>query len=179
MVLEFGEKVVEVIEDGKIVKVNESYALREGLPIIRRKIMEGSAKALIDKEEERFGYDYLRKPLNWREKQEVKGLISNFHWSIIRRRREMGLNRKQVAEKIGVDEEKIKALENGIVPRGDMGLINRVEEFFNISLRKSTEGFGQSMRKLVEDSQKEEKKIDDKENEKKDFFGDDIVLLED
>jgi len=91
----------------------------------------------------------------------------------------MGLNRKQVAEKIGVSEEKIKALENGIVPRGDMGLINRVEEFFSVSLRRSMEGFEQSMRKLVEDSQKKEKKTEGRVSEKKDFLGDDIILLED
>ena len=76
MVLEFEENLVEVIEDGKIVKVHESYALREGLPIIRRKMIESSFKTSIDKEE-RFDFDYLRKPLNWREKQEVKGLINN------------------------------------------------------------------------------------------------------
>jgi ribosome-binding protein aMBF1 (putative translation factor) len=155
--MEIGE--VEAIEEGKIVKVTEDYAVREGLPIIRRQnfheisnLGEGEKKRL---EIEKLGFDELRKPLNWREKQKVRGLVDNFHWHISRRRREMGLNRGQVAEKVGESEEVIKAMENGIIPNEDIGLISKMEDFLGISLRKGADEFIQNMRALIENAQKE------------------------
>jgi len=182
---------VEAIEEGKIVRVSEDYALREGLPIIRKQsfgLFSNDREEFEKKraEVERISFDDLRKPLNWREKQELRGLVHNFHWHISRRRREMNLNRSQVAEKIGESEETIKALENGILPKGDLGLINKMEELLGISLRKGADEFSQNMRMLIENAQAEKEKrqsveiFESSDNDgKENFSGDEIVLDED
>ena len=93
------QDIVEAIEEGKIVRVSESYAKREGLPILRKsrlipaqeKVISQEAKKTIQKEfrDERSKrlLDYLRKPVDWKEKQVILELIPNFNWEIAKARR--------------------------------------------------------------------------------------------
>tara|TARA_Y100000310_G_C20700547_1_gene829428 strand:+ start:4595 stop:5161 length:567 start_codon:yes stop_codon:yes gene_type:complete len=175
---------VEAIADGKIVKVSEEYAKLEGLPILRRpalsfdrKETEQSAKQR-EQEKEKVGLEDLRKELNWSRNEVVKTLIDNFHWLILKRRRELGLTRRQFSVGSGVKESDLKMMENGKVPRDDFVLINRVEEFLGVNLRKTGEQFGE-MRKLVEgkgEDRKEKRKIEKELSDS--LVGDDIDLME-
>lgn len=178
---------VEAIEEGKIVHVSEDYALREGLPIIRRRNMgigfseESEKENKKDKSEEyrgRLTFDDFRRPLKKKENKILKDLINNFHWHISKRRREMNLNRKQFAQGIGESEETVKALENGILPKEDFIFINKVQDFLGINLRKDRADFGKSMRSLVDEqmpSGKEKKSSNEMEIG---LFGDEIRVIE-
>ena len=155
------EKIVDAIEEGKIVRVSEAYAIREGLPILRKKTAgflpeQGKKK---EEEEARLMMDDYRKPLKWGENKVVKDLVINFNWYVSRERRKRNLSRKQLAEAIGEQEKAITMIENGILPRDDFVLVNKIEEKFGISLRKNKD-FSQEMRKLVEEpAEKEEKEM--------------------
>jgi len=146
------EKIVEAIEDGKIVKVTEDYAKREGLLILRRAQempQQGFSEKMryrkpeefdIKKEKDRkmiVGMDDLRKPLRYREGDITKELIENFHWKISQKRRERGLTRKQVALAIGESENDIKIIENGVLPMNNFVLVSKLESYFGINLRKN------------------------------------------
>jgi len=153
--MESDNKMVEAIEEGKIVKVDESYAIREGLPIIRKpqyRIGNQSNEGAQSKGLERpsLSLKSFRKPLDWQKNKVVKELVPNFHWEILKRRRVMNVGRRQFASAIGESEECIKLLENGILERDDFILINKVQNYLGINLRKDGVSFGQEMRKLIE-----------------------------
>ena len=140
------QDIVEAIEEGKIVRVSESYAKREGLPILRKsrltpsqeKVISQEAKKSIQKEfrdeRSRRLLDYLRKPTDWKEKQVISELVPNFSWEIARARRTKGLTRKHLGKLVGADEDSIKLLENGLLPSPDFILINKIQNIFNSSV---------------------------------------------
>src|SRR3989344_831404 len=79
------ETYVEAIEEGKIVRVSEKYAKREGLLILRKASIETERKNQAKKIEDldkRIGFEELRKPLKWKENKVIKELVENFHWQI-------------------------------------------------------------------------------------------------
>lgn len=189
--------MVDALEEGKIMRVSEGYAKKEGLTILRRhepknylerekqsqpiqKIgIEGRAykKSLLSFEE-------LRKPLDWRKNQVVQELVEDFHWVIGKARRERNLTRKQFANLIHEHEETIKKLENGIVPTNDFILINKVQDYLHINLRKDKQNFSESARlqltlknqeKELAEKKQELKEVDVKVDEK--FSGDDIDII--
>lgn len=151
-------KFVDAIEEGKIVKVPEDYALREGLPILRKpKIvsLEHSKKEEVKrtgferKEKEAYNLDRFRKPL--RQKNDVvASLRDNFQWQVSAKRRQLNLSRKQVAAAIGVKENDVKMIENGLLPQDDYVLVNKIQNYFGINLRKDGKDFTTPMREVVE-----------------------------
>jgi len=64
------------------------------------------------------------------------GMIDNFHWVIMRARRAKKLNQKQFAEAIEESEEAIKIAEEGILPKNDFVLVNKIENYLGIVLRE-------------------------------------------
>jgi len=64
-------------------------------------------------------------------------LIENFHWNVMRARRLAKLTTKELAERMKEDENSIKMLEEGKIPRGVEPLIKKLEQFFNIQLVKA------------------------------------------
>ena len=152
------EDFVEAIEDGKIVRVSKEYALKEGLLILRRPkidLAEGQPKIKKrDPDEGRLSFDDYRRPLKNPKNRVIADLVENFHWEVSRARRAKNMNRKQLAKEIGVNETEVKLLENGILEKDDFVLINKVQEYFGINLRKDKKDFNQEMRKLVEEQQK-------------------------
>ncbi|MEM4270996.1 MAG: hypothetical protein QXO70_02780 [Candidatus Pacearchaeota archaeon] len=143
------ERIVEAIEGGRIVRVTEDYAKREGLLILRANPIipsfsekmgyKKSGEIDLKKEKDRkmiAGMDDLRRPLRSKEGDVTKELIENFHWKIAQRRREKGLTRKQVALAIGESENDIKIIENGILPTNNFVLVSKLENYFGINLRK-------------------------------------------
>jgi len=145
--LEFGirneEEFVDAIETGKIVKVSEEYAKREGLLILRKqiKIPEKTSEQKKDDEVRTnkgfIGMEDLRKPLNSEKSELLSELIENFHWAIVQKRKAKGLSRKKVAEAIGEDELSVKMIENGVMPSDNFILINKLESLYGTTFRKN------------------------------------------
>lgn len=129
-------KIVDAIEDGRIVRVTEEYAKREGLFILQKNpeqsfLPSQSQKA---KRPEPAPFEPYRRSL--RKNNVASSLKDNFHWIISARRKEKRLTRKQLAEALSENEYYLKVLENGIVPSDDFILISKVEKFLGINLRK-------------------------------------------
>lgn len=176
------KRYVEALEDGKIVRVSEDYAKREGLFILRKDVVEkkeeepqptfrlGSQRKK-PKEESKLLFDDFRKPLNWRKHQVISELIDNFHWEILKARKARGETRKQTAQAVGVSENDIKMLENGLLPSNDFVLINKVQNYFGINLRKDKKDFSNEARRLV--------KYDDKKAGMAGKSGDESILGKD
>jgi ribosome-binding protein aMBF1 (putative translation factor) len=62
-------------------------------------------------------------------------LVNNFHWIIMRARRNRKLTQKQLADLLGEPEAAIKLAEEGILP-GDNKILNKIENFLKIDLSK-------------------------------------------
>lgn len=175
-------KLVEAIEEGKIVNVPEEYAIRERLPILRKPQIEviGKSKEAgknIDAKDLRgvdrkeiFGLNF-RKP--WRKRNDViEALIDNFHWVIAAKRRQLGMTRKKLADAIGASELEVKMIENGVLPSDDFVLISKIQNYLGINLRKDAQDFGKSLMQRAVESRASGMSIS-KEGEKKraEYFG--------
>jgi ribosome-binding protein aMBF1 (putative translation factor) len=195
------ERLVDAIEEGKIVSVSEDYAKREGLTILRKhepknflerekqSQSEISPKTRIEGRSYKKGilsFEELRKPLDWRKNQIVQELAEDFHWIITKARRERNMTRKQLANAIHESEDTVKKLENGIMPVNDFVLVNKIQDFLNINLRKDGQNFNQSARMQLESERKIKEKLEIiEENEDinqiddKSFTGSDIEIVDD
>jgi len=135
--------VVDAIEDGRIVRVSEDYAKREGLLILRKPMEEvkqtisGRREDAVRKNKGFIGMEDLRKPLSTKNNEILKELIDNFHWTLVQKRKGRLLTRKKVADALGESEINIKMIENGVLPANNFILINKLESYYGISLRKN------------------------------------------
>ena len=160
--MEKESKFVDAIEEGKIVKVSEFYAKREGLPILRKSTTIQTQSVPLRARPEREAqprsrsdlYDYLKKPADWKEKQVLSELVENFHWRIRMERRKKGVTKKQLAQMIGEKEEVIRTIEYGRLPTKDFVLINKIQKALGINLRKDGKTFDTSVKKLLDENPK-------------------------
>jgi transcriptional regulator with XRE-family HTH domain len=65
-------------------------------------------------------------------------LIPNFHWTIQQIRRTRRITREQLAKGIGESEATIRMVEQGILPNGDYKIINKIETYLKVNLRKGS-----------------------------------------
>jgi len=156
--MDYGQKdLVEAIEDGRIVKVPESYAKREGLLILKKsplQVQKQQPPSYLTERKEHSDRtkpltDYIRSRPDWREKQVLSELIDNFNWQIRYNRRRLGLTRKQLARMINVPEEELQILESGRLPSNDFILINKVQKVLGVNLRKDGKQFDISAEELM------------------------------
>ncbi len=182
-------EIVEAIEDGRLVRVSEEYAKKEGLFILKRPMIQSYQQrsaistpkiSYQDKLEMEYGrrrksvldLDRYRRPLNAKKEGVYFDLIDNFHWEIQKARKIRGLSRKQISSTLGESEEDIKMIENGVLPRGNYVLLNKMEKHFGLKLRRGDVDFNKSMRDYVEkpvvnvDIPKEEIKKEEKKEDK-------------
>lgn len=158
---------VDAIEEGKIITVDEEYAKREGLFILKR-YMESKPVEQVPSWKKRFVdekrpvFDDYRKPLRTTTDPLLKELKDNFHWDLLEKRKIKNLTRKQVAQSLGVAEVDIKMVENGVLPTRDLVLINKLEKFYGINLRKGSINYQDSFR---------DKALEGKEPRKTDYSG--------
>jgi len=121
-----------------------------------RRISEGLAKArdpkvlerkreLERKEEEKRLQDLTLKDIvnrNYEKKiNKVStaprvNLIDNFHWIIMRARRSRQLSHAQLAKEISESEMAIKMAEQGKMPEDDKILVNKLERYLGIRIKK-------------------------------------------
>ncbi len=139
------DAIVDAIEEGKIVRVSEEYARREGLLILRKNphIPQQELSPKDKKEEEArknkgfIGMDDLRKPLKSQRTEVMNEMVENFHWILIQRRKAKGITRKKLADEVGESETNIKMIENGVLPMNNFILVNKLESYYGVSLRKN------------------------------------------
>jgi len=108
-------------------------------------------KKQIEEQKKREDIDLKKKELelaqimekNAREKsisiKQKDELIENFHWEIMRQRRKRGISQKQLGEEIGESEVSIKMAERAILPKDYFNLIEKLENYFKIPLKKKSQ----------------------------------------
>lgn len=174
------ERLVVAIEDGRIVRVSEDYARREGLTILRRPSYaqdKSTSEAEKKKNMQEFRphiLDTLKKPVGWKEKQVLSELVDNFHWLIKTERKKRNLSRSQLAKIIEEPEDVIKILEFGKLPSNDFVILNKVQKTLNINLRKDGRDFSRSIKDMIEENKKTNKSLP---AEKDGLLGGDIEIV--
>lgn len=199
------DRFVEVIYEGKIMRVPETFAKEEGLPVIKKariyevkervaEISERKAKE-IELENKKKILDNFKKPSDWKANQVAIELKENFNWLVSRARKNQGLTRKQLSTMISEPESHIKALEYGTIPTKDFILINKIQTALNINLRKDGKSFSDPLRAPIEIPQEKEKpkyhlpkdynKIIEEKNkpqqskDRNEILGSDITIIDD
>jgi ribosome-binding protein aMBF1 (putative translation factor) len=180
------DEFVEAIKEGEIIRVPESVAIEEDLFILRRVLQPASGPVEVERKPDAVGKilrldEWKKGKFNKGNNNVVKDLVDNFHWEIARMRRVKGISRKQLADKVGVDEEEIKMIELGELPRDDFVLINRIEEFLGISLRREKQAKGvtlSDLQKMNEDKVKEEIEKTHKNELSGGVKGDEIEIID-
>jgi len=66
--------------------------------------------------------------------EEVEGLISKFHWIVMRRRRQKKMTQKELADAILEPVSAIEYLEKGVLPKEHVKFIRKVERVLDIRL---------------------------------------------
>lgn len=153
-----GEKVriFDAIHELRIINLCERCSIIENIPIIRKPNSEQLKESEIIRVSERmknlsgirdekkqetfFKRDRLKEleknPDLEKPEKENLNLINHFYWEIMKNRRRRGLSQKQLAESIGESEMAIKMIENSKFPENAKRIINKLEQFFQINLRK-------------------------------------------
>jgi ribosome-binding protein aMBF1 (putative translation factor) len=128
-----------------------SKSVRDRLSEMNNKIKpslhkEVSLRTLIDK-------DY-----NSKRAQAPADLIPNFHWAIQRIRRNRKITREEFAKGIGESEKTVRMIEQGYFPDSSYKIVNKIESYLGLSLRRSGSPFSaESSKKFVLDESLNEK----------------------
>ena len=184
-----GERIVEALRDGEIVRVSEREARSDELFILRsveelvehpnlvQKSMPApppSLRSMEQKKEKRYTTPMTPNIETWKNKfvdykknNVAKELVQNFQWEVVKARKAKNLSRRQLAVAIGTSEEEIKVIEFGNLPRDDFVLVTKLENYLGISLRKSKKSDVSNLPVFGE-----------KEGSNKSVAGSDIELIE-
>lgn len=142
-----------------IIKLCENCSKREEFPIIKKPTIEQLKEAekkpkyfeLINPEKrQEYKKELVRAiPIGITEKSynaplpqqknPKTNLVDNFHWIIMIARRKRKLTQQQLAKEIGESEIVIKMAERGILPEENSTLINKLESFLGIKIRKEAD----------------------------------------
>ena len=150
-------RLFDSIFNGRISKICERCSIIENIPLIKKP----NAFQLKESEKNLRVYDRLRQikgivkqkapdsffredqlkklesnPLYELPEKEKLSLIEHFHWEIMKNRRRKGLSQRQLAELIGESEMLIQMIEKENLPENPEVLIRKLEQFFQIKLRK-------------------------------------------
>ncbi|VVB84053.1 Helix-turn-helix [uncultured archaeon] len=175
-------KLYHAVSDRGIVKICGDCNRRENLPIMKQptdeQILESKSpgsKSVRDRLKSMQRNTFFGKEPTLREMvdrnlksrmvQPPSDLVTNFHWTIQQIRRTRKITREQFAKGIGESEATVRMIEQGLIPNGDYKIINKIEAYLGISLRKSEKsGFpsAEPQRKFTLDNSlisKEEKEM--------------------
>ncbi|MDD5012288.1 MAG: hypothetical protein PHQ66_01420 [Candidatus Nanoarchaeia archaeon] len=175
-----GERVRlhDAISNKGIVKVCSDCANIEKIPIINkptenqikeaqrhrtvheRLVGVGLGKKLTTSHETTLR-DLVDQKFKNRGVQSHPDLIENFHWKIQQVRRAKRITREEFIRGIGESDATVKMVEQGFLPSNDYKIINKIEGFLGINLRKAgTSGFPDTSKYSLDSSMnKEEKKL--------------------
>jgi ribosome-binding protein aMBF1 (putative translation factor) len=153
-----GEKarLYDAISNRGLIKICADCASREDIPIVKHPTEEQitesktpGSKSVRDRLKNMQKHDFfigkeptLRDLVDKKFKtntfQTPSDLIPNFHWTIQQIRRVRKITREQFAKGIGESEATIRMVEEGILPNGDYKIINKIESYLGITLRKAS-----------------------------------------
>jgi ribosome-binding protein aMBF1 (putative translation factor) len=138
------EKICErcsIIENTPIIKKPDTEQLKDSEQLTVYKRMKQMTGFSDDKKKESFFVGDKLKELDSKPELELPeknklNLIEHFHWEIMKNRRRKGLSQKQLAENLGESEMVITMIEKAKLPENAENLITKLEQFFQIRLRK-------------------------------------------
>jgi ribosome-binding protein aMBF1 (putative translation factor) len=206
-------RLYDAIYDGKMSAICERCSIIENIPIIKkpnaaqlreaekgeevyRRMKRLSGLTNEEKKDTFFIEDRL-KELDLKPELELPeinklNLIEHFHWDIMRNRRKKGLTQERLAQALAEPLEFIQMLEKAKLPENAEILIKKIEQFFQINLRKITERDklmkvkkspillnekGKELQIIPEDIFEEKDKIEDGEIEILEYGTEDIEKL--
>ena len=170
----------DAISNRGVVKICADCARREDIPIIKRpsdeQILESKtpgSKSIRDrlKGMQRNSFitgkeptlrDLVDRKIKTNTFQTPSDLVPNFHWTIQQIRRARRITREEFAKAIGESEGAVRLLEQGIIPNGDYKIINKIESYLKVNLRKGSSEVSSQPRRfsldnsLIEKERKEE-----------------------
>jgi ribosome-binding protein aMBF1 (putative translation factor) len=174
-------RLFDAIYEGRMNSICERCSIIENIPIIKKP----DASQLKESEQSTGVYDRMKRlsgikdekqeEIYFREdklnelenKPELElpqkkqlNLIDYFHWEIMKNRRRKGLSQEKLAEVLGESPIVIEMIEKGKLPENAETLINKLEQFFQIKLRKITE-----TEKFLEQQEKGPILLDEQGNE--------------
>lgn len=158
-------RLLDAIYETQIMKICEECALIEDIPIIRRpttiqlreshkpySVYERLKKisGVENKQDEisriaqdmvsgKFSKDKKQEEDKWTRAKRMNkplNLIDNFHWKILMERKRKKMTRKELGDVLGESEIAIKMIENKEMPDDADKLISKIEQYFEINLRK-------------------------------------------
>ena len=163
------EELVDAIGKEEIVSICRSCAEKNNLPIVQKPTLEQinrSARfrpiserfptatpiaknvSIKPKETSASKREIEKMVIQNTSKKDYAELIDNFHWHIQQARRFKKLSQKQLSELIGEPEVLISMAEEAKLPEDYDKLINKLEQFLQIPLRKEpkkAEAFSQGI----------------------------------
>lgn len=152
-------RLFDAIYEGRGAYLCERCAIVENIPIIKKpnisQLKESEREKVHDRmkritgfregikkfrEDTFFRGDRLKEleknpQLELPEKKSLN-LIDHFHWEIMKHRRRKGMSQKQLAQALRESETAIQMIENGKLPGNAESLIKKLEQFFQVKLRK-------------------------------------------
>jgi len=155
-------KIFEGIYESRLINICERCSIIENVPIVRRpntSQLKESELRIYDrmkrlsglsrfseqkpKKQDTFFVEDRLKQLeaspHLERPEESLNLMDHFHWEIMKQRRRKGLSHEQLAKNLGESVIVIQMLEKGKLPGNADVLIRKLEQFFQISLRKIDE----------------------------------------
>lgn len=153
-------RLYDAVYEGRMSSICERCSIIENIPIIKKpsagQLKESEKgvgvlprmKRLAGIRDEKPVEVYFRedklnelesKPELELPEQEKLNLIEHFHWEIMKNRRRKGLSPEKLAEFLGESGVVIQMIEKGKLPENAESLIRKLEQFFQIKLRKITE----------------------------------------
>tara|TARA_Y100000310_G_C20661660_1_gene805136 strand:- start:1016 stop:1993 length:978 start_codon:yes stop_codon:yes gene_type:complete len=152
-------KLFDAIYDGVMERICERCSIIENIPVIKKpdidqlkdaeqvtvyKRMKGLAGFPKEKEGKTFFVEDKLKELDTKPELEIPessklNLVEHFHWEIMKNRRRKGLSQKQLGENLGESETAIAMIEKAKLPENAEILVNKLEQFFQVKLRKISE----------------------------------------
>lgn len=145
------DRLVDVIREGHIVTMRESEAREEELFVLRvHEALPASVAPPAQESRKRTRDPSLQPKQNvrWHSYQPdytknnvIRELKDNFHWEVSKARKAKNMSRLQLANAIGVPEVAIKLIENGELPSDDFVLVNKVQNYLGIQLRREGSSF--------------------------------------
>jgi len=174
-------RLFDAIYEGKMSYLCERCSIIENIPIIKKpdisqlkesekgisvnKRMKTLSGINEQKQEETFFKEDKLKELEQNPEKEIPeknnlNLIEHYYWEIMKNRRRKGLSQKQLAQNLGESEIAIQMIEKNKLPENAERLIKKLEQFFQVKLRKLTE-----MEKYLEQKNKEPVLLDEQGKE--------------
>ena len=181
------ERLVDAIKDGQIVTLPETIAHEEELFILRvheKRDPSASLPSIESRRRFRETPIHHQKPVarwhsyepEYKKNNVIKELIDNFQWELNKARKARSMTRLQLANTLGVSEHIIQMVENGELPSDDFVLINKLQNYFGINIRRDGKTFEVPSLSLSDSSSKKPVSMGPAYIPKPDFTRADISL---